>query len=113
MLTGQFLKKLCGNDVSLQLRVDGILAGSCAHPVSLAAFENLPLRRGAEELFDLFFAHVADRLIKSNCEPGEVGFFFFRTAERVKSIGSQLEEMLGHVRDEMVRDAFGVRPAES
>ena len=80
MLTGYFLRKLCGNDVSLQLRVDRILSGPYSHPVSLAALENRPLRGGSRELCILFFSHVVAELVKH--EPGTDGWRAVISEER-------------------------------
>ena len=63
MQTGQFLKKLGGNDFGLQLKIDRVLAGLYSDPDSLSSLENLPLREGAEELYLTFFSYVAVRLM--------------------------------------------------
>lgn len=41
------------------------------------------------------------------------GFLSFKTMEELKPIGEQLEEVLERMRDEMFRNAFGVRLSEN
>lgn len=134
MTTGQFLRRLCRNDIALQLKVDRVLAPHF-HPVELAALENQPLRKGAEELYMLFFGRVIARLafhepgtrgwhriiseeraffeiIMARCRAmrlpiekvEEAGIQVFEIFKNLKPIGEQLKQVLDRIGKDLLSD---------